>query len=535
MNLCLLLLAFNLYGQTDPREYNEQMKLIANHDVLVSGENLELSVRVQLEDQSFQISRLAYVEIISSKGEPVIQEKVELDNSGKGQASIYIPLTVETGNYLLFGSTKWMRNFGSTVFPKQQITIVNPFKKISTDQFEKIESGELNELVNQSLQIELDRKKIGTRDSVNITLSSDESFHGSLLVRMKRPSLGSDRIENTQSDVEDITVIHLPDFNGEMISGQVIDSRKNPIGNKPFTIHTGDQNAIIYQLVTNAEGNFEFLVDPENTDELVVQGINSEAVIFDSPYLGSYDFVDLPNKINLDIDSIDSWLLSRAQQIQVGDIYNNIQMNNQERARKRIVDTSPVIYSLDDYTRFPTLEDPIIEYIQHLELKRNGSSKELYVRNVPNRTLIQNNVLTCLNWIPLPLTEILTIDQSMIQQVEIYPVQFDMGSEGYTGAVNFSSYQNTDPFEMLPDYSTQVYPYQSPVQSNQIQPTTVDIITPDLRDVLLWIPHLSLDAELTSTFVVRTSDLSGEFEIILKGMIEEDNTVKKVDFSVGRN
>src|SRR5258708_19119463 len=75
-----------------------------------------------------EISKVAYVEILNSENRPVMQTKVEMVN-GYGDGSIFLPASINSGNYQVRAYTNWMKNFQPEGFFRCAITIVNTFKE----------------------------------------------------------------------------------------------------------------------------------------------------------------------------------------------------------------------------------------------------------------------------------------------------------------------------------------------------------------------------------------------------------------------
>jgi hypothetical protein len=72
------------------------------------------------------LSKVAFIEILDSNNKSLVQSKVALDENG-GHGSLFIPATLNSGNYLVRVYTQWMRNFPSDFYFQKQITVVNPF------------------------------------------------------------------------------------------------------------------------------------------------------------------------------------------------------------------------------------------------------------------------------------------------------------------------------------------------------------------------------------------------------------------------
>ena len=69
------------------------------------------------------------MEILDENNTAHAQGKIDLiDGSGFGE--LYIPTNLNSGNFVLRGYTRWMRNFGPQVYYHTSIPIINPFKKL---------------------------------------------------------------------------------------------------------------------------------------------------------------------------------------------------------------------------------------------------------------------------------------------------------------------------------------------------------------------------------------------------------------------
>ena len=84
------------------------------------------------DHKPMNISKLAYVEVLDASNKPVAQAKISLTN-GEGGGSLYIPVTMASGNYKLRAYTNWMKNFSADYFFEKQLSIVNTFKNPSTE------------------------------------------------------------------------------------------------------------------------------------------------------------------------------------------------------------------------------------------------------------------------------------------------------------------------------------------------------------------------------------------------------------------
>lgn len=136
----LLFLPVNCFAQTINQiaksfdQYNQstvQEKVFVHTDksVYMPGEVLWFKAYVVNagDHKPFDLSKVAYVDVLDSKQNAVMQAKIALTN-GLGNGSVYIPVSLTNGNYKLRAYTGWMKNFNADYYFEKNITIVNPLK-----------------------------------------------------------------------------------------------------------------------------------------------------------------------------------------------------------------------------------------------------------------------------------------------------------------------------------------------------------------------------------------------------------------------
>ncbi len=134
-----LLGCFLLKAQDEPqarlRNYaekvlQEKLYMHTDRDFYLAGDlvwfklyNVDASLH-----QPLGISKVAYVEILDATNTPAAQVKIGMED-GKGNGSVYLPVTLQSGNYKLRAYTNWMKNMGADYFFEKRITIVNTQKQ----------------------------------------------------------------------------------------------------------------------------------------------------------------------------------------------------------------------------------------------------------------------------------------------------------------------------------------------------------------------------------------------------------------------
>ncbi|WP_234735383.1 hypothetical protein [Tellurirhabdus bombi] len=75
------------------------------------------------------MSKVAYLDLLDKEKKSVLQAKIPLA-SGAGNGAVFLPASLNSGNYLVRVYTSWMQNFSADYFFEKVITVVNPFKQL---------------------------------------------------------------------------------------------------------------------------------------------------------------------------------------------------------------------------------------------------------------------------------------------------------------------------------------------------------------------------------------------------------------------
>ncbi|MGZ3834241.1 MAG: hypothetical protein ACXVB0_12005 [Mucilaginibacter sp.] len=111
----------------------EKLYVHVNKSAYVTGEILWFKIYCVEggPNKLLNLSKVAYVELLDNNHTAVMQAKIILNN-GTGNGSIYLPFSINSGNYQLRAYTNWMKNFSADYFFENQVTIINPLKAPAT-------------------------------------------------------------------------------------------------------------------------------------------------------------------------------------------------------------------------------------------------------------------------------------------------------------------------------------------------------------------------------------------------------------------
>ncbi|UZH54318.1 hypothetical protein JRG66_09985 [Salinimicrobium tongyeongense] len=533
-----------------------------NSSLLFPGEYLYYKLyTLEKDTEEFsEISKVAYVELISEDGNSIFKHKLLLKN-GQAQGDFFIPTTVPSGNYKLLSYSNWMRNYKS--YFAGDIAIINPYRGdssaiLSTSEgnlpiFQNFESTETPVTDSKNpVKIILKNAIFDRREKVALKLEGVAGEY-SLSVR-KRDSISIPK-KFTAEDFDlsfpaarqNTDSVFLPEARGNLISGRIVantpDAARNLAGKK-LAFSLPGKDYILKIATTNKQGKFYLNLDEAyDTPEALMQILGGEAENYEirldplpqinAPELEFANFRITP--------AMKENILDRSVQVQIENAYYSVKPDTLKilAEKEPFYSQEPTVYNLDDYTRFPTIKETMVEIVMFAHLAKGKDGSEFVINQTDGATNFY-------------LPALLIVDGAMVQDHDLlinYPAKyvksikilrdnFFLGSHIFSGIVdvetiegNFSESLNQDYIKRvamkLPEagknYFKQSYAASSGNPLSRI---------PDLRTQLLWKPSVEIDAseEVIEFF---TSDVPGNYEIHLEGFTNsgEPVSVKKV-FSV---
>lgn len=511
------------------------------------------------------ISKIGYVELVGKDKNLVFRHKAPL-RYGMGQGDFFIPTTVPTGHYKLIGYTQWMFNADRQDFFSADINIINPYQELPKTASSEIEiGGSLLRNTDESsitdstrisekstfLNIKTDRAKYGKRErvSLNISTGTDKLFHGnfSLSVRKKYAEIPNAKVTTTQFSLNSDTSakpyainindsIYLPELRGELISGKVVSKVDNtPMTNGKVSLSYFGDHPNVQIVNTNGKGAFHSSLNQINRSDLTalqVLGNDKEQwlILLDSvprPNYEDFHFKDLPISQNLN-----RLILERSIHNQVENAYFEQKADSTVRIDSKlpVYHTLEETYILDDYTRFPTLKETIVEIINGVLLRKVKGKFKFQVRSDDSYLLAPDDTpLVLVDGLLLEdISGLISYGVEGIERIDISRHEYYMGPKLYKGVVSITTKENDFLSKTNPDYVQQVK-IASPISLKQyffqeyLDKSKTKRL-PDYRHQLLWKPDLELKKEET-TLVFYTSDNTGEYEISLEGFTEEGKPV----------
>ncbi len=194
-----------------------------------------------------------------------------------------------------------------------------------------------------------------------------------------------------------------------------------------------------------------------------------------------------------------------------------------------LLESSPLQhYHLDDYTRFPSVKEVIVEIIPILKLQREKGKYHLRltVSDVTDnyRTRV-GNLLVMMDGVVLSdLDNLLDFDAMLIEDVDIYSQAIVCGKVSFSGIVNFVTKKNyvtalTFPANVrVVDFKGVSYP----VAYYGTKPEGLEV---DRRQVLYWDPAVRIAQGGQHRFQIHAPGYSGKFRAVAEGVASDGTPI----------
>ena len=508
------------------------------------------------------ISSMAYIELVGEDLSTVFKQKMQL-KKGRGQGDFFIPVSIPSGNYKLIGYTQWMKNAGQEQLFKDDIAIVNPYR---TDQ-EAVLATEVDSTIasnigiNEKSEIQTGKKK---KDDGTIVLMTDKKQYGqrekvvlvprnfkgplgygnySISVRkidtlnryspldaadFSRAYLGVDKtIDKTVNDS-----IFLPEQRGELFFGKVVQKEGNlPAIDKTVVISIPGTDFQIRSAITDKDGNFYTYVSKEYTAEAILAQVVDDApenyeVTFSKERSLDYSGLDFGNFTisPLDINAI----VKRSVNNQIENGYYSVKPDSilSINTKDPFDGGVPVVIELDDYTRFNTLRETLVEVVDNVWVKKLPNGKyTFWVKEdveIYDYTYAGDPPLVLIDGVFVPNHDnLLDFNARTVKRLSILRDPLVMGSKKYHGMVAMETingdYLETEQAKAIASQSLTLPAPKKNYFRQRYDDTISDYDRiPDFRYQLLWEPEVTIQGE-EMAYEFYTSDIPGEYEIVLEG------------------
>lgn len=533
----------NSFAQNNSFE-SETIFLHTNETTFVTGETFLYKIyclNANSKELS-KISKIAYVEILDNKGTNVSRNKITLNN-GIGTNEIFINTTFNTGNYKLIAYTSWMLNNSKSKYFETNITIINPFlpfknkENNTTATTSESSKNSSISLKNDDISIKLDKNTYSKREKValDIISNSEKFVNGNFSISVRKidgltfeKAINStDFINNNSSDkfINSNTINYLPELRGELLSGKIT---SNDVTKTTKEKHIGLSiigEPFDFKIVkTNANGEFHFILDKElKNSNIILQILENDLsdfqITLDTPVKAELN-TTFENNLNLTETSIKD-IEARLVACQIVNAYSSKDSLSSTKPRNFLpfYGYNAKEYILDDYKRFPTFKETIIEIVPAVYFKENEGNYTLHIRDYVTAGESFGSALVLVDGLLLQdVNELFNYNTKNIYKISVVNKAYSYGSKIFSGVISITTFNreyNPKSKNILP---LQIERCNTDKAYQNLQYNTEKDLSrfPDYRYQLAWETNLSLTKNATP-FQFYTSDIEGKYEINLEG------------------
>jgi hypothetical protein len=553
--------------------YREKFHLFTDRNLYAAGEKILFRV-INLTDKELKEinwSTVLYIELIDAGNKSFVQGKFNL---GKWGASGYIiiPQNLMSGNYYIRAYTKWMRNFSPYDYAYSIITLINPYSAETNDVLNPLvtEDSTINNItgrtviLNNIIKCSTSQKTYKKREKVRLDIKiPDEKLispDGYCVSVIKSGAINSNIFglnlsSSTRNDIP-VEIKYLPEMQGLSLSGSINKKGLNipsaysevhlsALGDNPYYIGylTEQQGRFIFSLPDSHETR-NFFIGVETKDEDPVE------ILIDNDF--STDLINLPGM---------PFILSGDEKNIAREIMFNMQlekvyMQNPERQISDTLAGNSIFDSItanpgqgyfygnpditlkpDDYVKLPNLEEFFIELIPQASVVKRKEGTTIVMKGY-NPDISFYKPLILLDFVPVFNAEnLLRLSPELIDRIEVINYTYVRGNMCFGGIISVFSKKGDVAGIDLPEnsyfFDFKTYEPQDKLSFPAYSGSPGNERIPDFRNTMYWNPFLQGNPSATVTCEFYTSDNTGEYLVIIRGISEQGSILEgRCNFSV---
>lgn len=507
--------------------FTETVSAQLNASVFVSGETLYYKVNcLGADGKPVSFSKLAYAELVSSDKKSVFRHKFFLTD-GSGRGDFFIPPSLASGSYKFIAYTRWMLGSPADGYFQADIAIVNPFAP-----FKPIPGTPANTALKSdvgSISISVP-SQTGTRAKTRLSISVPRSgLNGSYVLSVRKKDalskLSGEIRANSKNRFEINEGFTLPELRGEIITGTVTAKNGQPAANIDVALSIPGKENALKMARTDATGDFIITVEkPYYSKRAIVQVVGHErsdfSVVLDTDPHPDYSGLEFRRfEITPELEKA---VRDRSVASQIENAYYMHRADTLVRTDTRLPFYAGLgkEFVLDQYTRFPTFRETIIEVIADTYFTRNNGSYSLHVREHQSGSDVEEPALVTIDGIYIAdPSELFDYPAKNIEKISVIPGTYYLGPKAFNGVMAIETRDGDYAVKASGSFlsaSELLRPLQPKRYFAPDYSASSNARIPDYRVQLAWEPDLVLDKP-ESEFSFFTSDVTGIFEAVLEG------------------
>lgn len=516
---------------------SERVYVSSDRDVYLAGDDFFFSAFC-LDMTSGGLSgasAVAYIEICSPEG-PVQTAKVAL-KSGRGSGLVSLKNTIPTGNYRVVAYTAQCFNEQGYDFEEgsKVIAIINPFTtERSSSGADIIDDGAYSELKAEGLPsagnvsaafdgVLTVKNSSGKPVTLSVAISHDDGiFHqasANPVTFRKEATKGTSFTDSRELEYE----------------GEIVRARVRGINPDSFDSVAGAET--FFSVPGRISDVYSSILDNDGLTSFYTENVYGDVEAFLEVYApgsGCHLDVESPFK-SVRASGLEPLPLAKCIEDRIRERSVAMQVHEASGAdslycslpvlSKSVFDGDGIEYVLDDYTRFPLMEELFIEFIKEARVKKTDDGRVIvvYLQDTykPATFVQQQPALALLDGVPvLDQEKLFSYDPLLVERIVVYPYTYNLGHWSFSGIVNFITYKRNMPsFDF--DENARVVDFQGvsfPMMSN-LPSGNADF--PDMRETVLWHPQVEIGPGESRLLDYVLPSYGGRFNVVIEGFDSE--------------
>ena len=332
-----------------------------------------------------------------------------------------------------------------------------------------------------------------------------------------------------------------PEYEGHLVSGKIVNAEsRTPEENIVALLSVPGRNFQLYSSKSNSDGSIYFNTKDLYGSRLIVAGTNAEQnskyrIDFTSPFSENYSAFKTPAS-DYSANAATN-ILQRSINMQV----KNIFAGDTVYSLPAPIDTVHFFGKpdgrslLEDYTRFPTMEEVLREYVREINVRKRSNHFSLTMVNKnENGDADIKSPVVLLDGVPQfdNGNKITRYDALKVKELEIIQEKYYLGPATFDGIASFTTYKgDLAGFEL--DTAAAILDYDALQLKREFYSpryeTKDEVVSrmPDFRNLLYWKPNLQTDKNGKQQISFYTSDQPGKFAVVMQGLSSSGNAGSK--------
>ena len=348
-------------------------------------------------------------------------------------------------------------------------------------------------------------------------------------------------------DKESLRLPFIPEYEGHLIQAVITDKNSgSPVRGVNSYLSAAGKLVQFYASNSNEEGQLRFVTEQLYGDKTILLQNYPASTGFrirvKNPFSEEFsEFALAPFEVPK----------SKAEQLRRQHINMQVQNTYWQEERNKLLapeldsvaffGAPDITYLLEDYTRFPTMEEVMREYVYEVRVRKQNGKFLFKVFNPVWDDFFQTPPLVLLDGVLIDdVDKIMAYNPLKVEKLEIVKERFFLGKDiAFEGIISYTTYKGElegftlDPEMVKLDYEGLQLQreFYSPHYETGQRPSSRK---PDFRALLYWAPEIRLAENGQTELSFFTSDLKGKFILEVQGISKEGKAgVQTVYFEVG--